>query len=132
MSHVFISMIPPTITQQMHRITVGKDGKAHVYKQQELKEAYSDLRARLSKHAPADPIVGPVALHVIWCFPIKTKKHKDGEWKITKPDTDNLNKMLKDVMTDLGWWKDDAQVAAENIEKRWADKPGIYIQWNAM
>ena len=30
-------------------------------------------------------------------------------------------------MTDVGFWKDDAQVCAETIGKIWADRPGIYI-----
>lgn len=128
MQHIFISMIPPTITQQEHRIGVSKTGKKFTYEQQELKEARSDLRARLSKHVPDKQMTGPVKLHVIWCFPIRGK-HKDGELKTSKPDTDNLNKMLKDIMTALHWWKDDAQVAIETIEKYWADKPGIYIEW---
>ena len=129
--HVFLSMIPPTITQQEHRIGISKSGKKYTYEQAELKEARSDLKAHLSKHAPEEPMTKAVRLHVIWCFPIKGK-HKDGEWKTSKPDTDNLNKMLKDVMTSLGFWKDDALVAAETIEKHWADIPGIYIEWGEM
>ena len=62
-----------------------------------------------------------------WCFPV-TEKHQNGEYKTTKPDTDNLQKLLKDVMTDLKYWKDDALVASEFIEKFWADVPGIYIE----
>ena len=61
-----------------------------------------------------------------WCFPL-SGKHRDGEYKITKPDTDNLVKMVKDVMTDLGYWRDDAQVASEVIEKFWAAMPGLYV-----
>ena len=129
--HIFLSMIPPTVTQQTHRIGVSRTGKKYVYEQRELKEARSDLKARLSQHRPEAPMTGAVALHVIWCFPIRGR-HKDGEWKTSKPDTDNLQKMLKDVMTSLGWWKDDAQVAAESVEKHWADKPGIYIEWREM
>lgn len=49
-------------------------------------------------------------------------------YKSTKPDTDNLQKMLKDVMTELNFWKDDALVASEVIEKFWAEVPGIYIR----
>jgi Holliday junction resolvase RusA-like endonuclease len=30
-------------------------------------------------------------------------------------------------MTDLGFWKDDALVTSEIIEKFWAEVPGIYI-----
>ena len=39
----------------------------------------------------------------------------------------NLNKLLKDCMTDVGFWKDDAQVASEICEKFWAEVPGIYV-----
>jgi Holliday junction resolvase RusA-like endonuclease len=63
---------------------------------------------------------------VKWLFPI-TGKHKDGEYKITKPDTHNLNKMLFDVMEKLGYWKNDAIVASEIIEKFYAAHPGIYV-----
>ena len=52
---------------------------------------------------------------------------KNGLYRITKPDTDNLNKMLKDEMTKLHFWKDDAQVCLEIIEKFWALTPGLYI-----
>jgi Holliday junction resolvase RusA-like endonuclease len=31
-------------------------------------------------------------------------------------------------MTELGFWKDDAQVASEVIEKFWAEIPGIWIR----
>lgn len=62
-----------------------------------------------------------------WCFPI-TGKHQDGDYRITKPDTDNLVKLLKDCMTDLGYWTDDCLVASEIIEKFWSKVPGIYIR----
>ena len=37
-------------------------------------------------------------------------------------------KLLKDIMTELHFWKDDAQVASEVTEKYWADIPGIYVK----
>ncbi|WP_236253677.1 RusA family crossover junction endodeoxyribonuclease [Streptococcus mitis] len=52
----------------------------------------------------------------------------NGQYKTTKPDTDNLQKLLKDCMTKLGYWQDDAQVASEIVEKFWADTVGIYIK----
>ena len=65
---------------------------------------------------------------MVWLFP-KGKRHKHNEWRITKPDTDNLEKLLKDCMTQVGFWKDDAQVVKEVVEKRWSDEPtGISIQ----
>ena len=57
----------------------------------------------------------------------EASRHKDGEWKITKPDTDNMIKLLKDCMTRVGFWQDDAQVCSEITEKFWGDVSGIYI-----
>ncbi len=54
-------------------------------------------------------------------------RSRTGDWRTSKPDTDNLQKLLKDVMTSLGFWKDDALVCSEICEKFWAATPGIYI-----
>jgi Holliday junction resolvase RusA-like endonuclease len=41
--------------------------------------------------------------------------------------------MLKDCMTDVGFWKDDAQVVKETVEKRWSDEPtGISIEMDKL
>lgn len=121
----FLPMKPPTVTHQEKSVHVV-NGKPVFYDPAELKAARSKLTAYLARHKPAAPLRGAVRLVVKWCFPI-TGKHKDGEYKYTKPDTDNLEKMLKDCMTDLGFWKDDAQVASEITEKFWAKLPGILI-----
>lgn len=123
-------MIPPTVTHQEHKVTVVK-GKPVFYDPPELKAARQKLEAHLAGHVPDKPYKWGLQLIVKWCFPIPTIpkcKHINGEYKTTKPDTDNLNKMLKDVMTSLHFWDDDAQVASEIIEKFWADIPGIYIK----
>ena len=121
----FLPMKPPTITHQQKNIAVVK-GKPIVYEPAALKAARSKLMAYLGQYVPAAPLRGAIRLGVKWCFPI-AGKHEDGEWKITRPDTDNLQKLLKDCMTDCGYWKDDAQVASEIVEKFWAKVPGIYI-----
>ena len=122
----FLSMIPPTVTHQEKKTAVVK-GKPVYYEPPELKDARAKLRAYLSSHAPSQPMNGALRLLVKWCFSIKGN-HKDGEYRTSKPDTDNLQKLLKDVMTACGFWHDDAQVASEIIEKFWADIPGIYIE----
>ena len=35
--------------------------------------------------------------------------------------------MLKDVMTDMGFWKDDALIFTEFVMKAYSDEPGIEI-----
>ena len=123
----FIAMNPPTSTAQMKQVRVVK-GKPIFYDPPAVKEARSVLSAHLAVHKPSKPLTGPISLRVLWLFP-KGKKHRNGEWRITKPDTDNLQKLLKDCMTRCGFWKDDAQVVREIAEKRWSDDPcGIYIE----
>ena len=122
----FVSMIPPTVTHQEKKINV-RNNKPIVYEPQELKDARAKLEAHLNKFVPAERFDCGVRLIVKWCFPISAK-HKNGEYKTTKPDTDNLQKLLKDVMTKLGYWKDDALVASEIVEKFWSDIPGIFIR----
>ena len=124
--HFFISMDPPTKTQQEHRIGKRKDGSIYVYEDRALKEARHKLYKAVSPFAPEEPLTGPLQLVVKWCFPLGN--HREGSYKTTKPDTDNLNKMLKDEMTRAGFWKDDALVASEIIEKFWTDTPGIYVE----
>jgi Holliday junction resolvase RusA-like endonuclease len=121
----FIPMIPPTTTHQMKQVRVV-NGKPQFYEPAELQAARAKLRDHLAGHIPQERYTDAVRLVVKWCFPI-VGKHTNGEYKATKPDTDNLQKLLKDVMTDLGYWKDDALVASEITEKFWAMMPGIYI-----
>ena len=49
--------------------------------------------------------------------------------RLNRPDTDNLQKLLKDCMTRVGFWRDDAQVCRETVTKRWTrTRPGIRIE----
>ena len=120
----FMPMIPPTITAQEHKIVV-KDGKPIFFDPPELAAAKQKLMAHLAKHSPPEPFRSGVQLLVKWCFP--RGSHADGEYRITKPDTDNLQKLLKDCMTRTGYWTDDALVASETVEKFWAEISGIWI-----
>ncbi len=116
----------PTVTAQEHKVTV-RNGKPYFYDPPEIKAAKEKFMSALYGHIPLIPFDGPLRLTVKWLFPV-TGKHEDGEYKTTKPDTDNLQKMLKDCMTKSGFWKDDALVASEISEKFYADIPGIFIR----
>jgi Holliday junction resolvase RusA-like endonuclease len=55
-------------------------------------------------------------------FPILPTHEKrgveDGDTVVVKPDLDNLEKLLKDAITDSGIvWHDDSQVTAHNTQK---------------
>ena len=123
----FLQIQPPTATAQEKQVRVVH-GKPLFYDPAPVKEAKKLLTAHLLPHRPETPLDGAVALSTVWLFP-KGRSHKHGEWRVTKPDTDNLQKLLKDCMTRCGFWRDDAQVVRESVEKRWSDEPsGIYIE----
>lgn len=121
----FLVMIPPTVTHQEKQVHVV-NGKPVFYEPDELKAARAKLEAYLADYIPQRKYKKGIRLITKWCFP--KGRHQNGEYRITKPDTDNLQKLLKDCMTKLGFWKDDALVASEIVEKFWADIPGIYIR----
>lgn len=114
----------PTVTHQQKRVTT-KNGKPQFYDSDKLKDARSLFTAHLSQYAPKEKITGPIRLLTKWCW--ASTKHAPGTYKTTKPDTDNMIKLLKDCMTDVGYWHDDSQVASEITEKFWGDIQGIYI-----
>ncbi|MBQ9346744.1 MAG: RusA family crossover junction endodeoxyribonuclease [Oscillibacter sp.] len=115
----------PTVTHQEQGVRVV-NGKPVFYDTPEIKAARAKLLAHLAPHSPEKPMQGAVRLLVKWCFPCG-EDHQDGEYRITRPDTDNLQKLLKDCMTKCGFWKDDAQVASEICEKFWSRIPGLFI-----
>lgn len=123
----FMPMDPPTATAQEKQSTTSKNGKRQYYKNDRLQAAEDKLLYGLIPHIPDEPFNGPVRLNVIWLYPANGK-HKHGEWRTTKPDTDNLDKMLKDIMTHLGYWRDDCLVVWETIQKIWTEEaPGIFV-----
>ncbi len=122
----FLNITPPTATAQEKQVRVV-NGRPLFYDPAPVKAARKLLTAHLLPYKPSRPFEGPVSLSAVWLFP-KGKSHADGEWRVTRPDTDNLQKLLKDCMTRCGFWKDDAQVVKEEVEKRWSDDPtGIRI-----
>ena len=126
----FISCDPPTVTAQEKQVTV-KNGKPIFYEPKRLKEAKESLTGWLAPHRPVKPLEGAVYLEVHWYFQ-PTRGHQDGSWRTTRPDTDNLEKMLKDCMTRCGFWEDDAQVVYEKVTKMWSRDPGIRIRAEAI
>lgn len=129
----FLPMIPPTVTAQEKQLGVSRAGKPYVYDSPDVKDARAKFTAALvqarERHGPQQKITTGVRLTTRWCYRIPDGSgHFDGEYKITKPDTDNAVKLFKDCMTRAGFWRDDALVASELIEKFWADRPGIYVK----
>lgn len=122
----FMPMVPPTVTAQEQQIHVVH-GKPVVHDTQEIAAAREKLRAHLARHRPAQPLDGPLRLITKWLWPC-TGKHKNGQWRDTKPDWDNISKLLCDAMAAEGFFVNDSRITSGMVEKFWADVPGIYVR----
>ena len=122
MMQFFLPMIPPKTTAQMHKVAV-RNGKPVFYDPPAVLEMKANLKAALYPHRPAEPLEGPLRLVVKWTWQGETYRYKP-----TKPDTDNLQKALKDMMGLCRFWLDDAQVASEICEKMTGPVPGIFVR----
>lgn len=127
MIQFFLAMNPPTVTAQMHRIVARPGKPPMIFDSPALADARAKLTAYLAQHRPENALGGAIRLVVKWCYAPRGK-WRTGQYRTTKPDTDNLQKLLKDCMTAVGFWRDDAQVASEIVEKFWSDVPGIFVQ----
>lgn len=125
---IFLPMIPPTATQQEKKINFKTKS---VYQSDASRDARAKLRAHLAEYAPDIPLPGPIHMTVIWGFP-SSKKHQNGDWHTGKPDLDNLQKALQDVMTELGFFTDDCRIAQLQTSKIYTFHPGVSIVANTM
>ena len=117
----------PSGTAQMKRY----DGRTkHYFKSARLQQTEDFYLAELAKYRPVTPIEGPVSLDIDFDYFIKDKK-KRGRWKTSRPDVDNVAKLLIDCMTKLGFWVDDAQIARLRVSKHYAEgeQAQITISW---
>jgi len=87
--------------------------------------------AHLVKHAPKSPFDGPVFLELVALMPRPKSHYGTGknadvlkpsapEWHTSKPDADNILKMLKDCMNEL-FFVDDKQVCVSRVAKKYTD-----------
>ena len=107
------------------------NGRTRTYfKSQRLQQTEDFYLNELRSYAPTSPITGAVSLSIDFDYFTPTKKRR-GKWKTTRPDCDNLVKILIDCMTKLGFWLDDAQVARLVVNKRYAEgeQAQMVISW---
>lgn len=127
-----IDMTPPTATAQQKGVFVC-GGHAHFFKKPKVRDAEQFLAAMLAPHRPAEPLDGPVYFQARWCYPYRKSEKKsvvNAEREIphaTRPDLDNLEKNLLDVLTQLQFWHDDAQVFTKSTAKVWGPRGYLAI-----
>lgn len=125
----FYEFTPPKTTNQQRR-----QSSTGGYLHDAGRVAKATWQAVLEQWKPGKPLVGPVrlTLYLTWKHTkaSQQRSRKDGGFavpKITRPDGDNLIKMIKDVMQQVGYFEDDAQVFDERIVRWHGDIEGVFV-----
>lgn len=91
-----------------------------------IREAYINQTDGLNY----EPLETPVVLSIIAYREIpkatSEKKRKSMVYCTTKPDWDNIGKVVSDALNGIAW-KDDSQIVQGKVIKNWAEHGYIYI-----
>lgn len=83
------------------------------------------------------PITGPIELSVMaiyqWPKSLSPKKRAlpGAQWKTSRPDADNLTKIVKDALNTVAFG-DDAQVVSSHTWKQYGDVPRLVVKINSL
>ena len=136
---------PPVTTAQQKGIRIlrskstGKLVPLH-FQKDKTAEAEAWFVSRIAPHAPPKgtkyfPEGIALRLEVVFVFDWRKADRKlrlkgglaECVWKLTKPDASNMTKLVADILTEAGFWDDDAQVCEEITRKVHGDRPGVFI-----
>lgn len=124
----FSALKPPTTTHNSLEPAINrKTGKAFIRKSTALKEIEAKLEAYMAPHRPEEPFHGACEISMCICYQADVN-HPKG-LKVTKPDNDNLEKTIFDVLDRLGFFETgDQQIAINHTTKCYDERPGIYVE----
>ena len=123
---IYLPIDPPTATAQQKGLRVV-NGHPQFYEKQNVKDAKKYLGMYLKKFAPKEPYTGALRMDVTFAFATKDSKKIEQEYRSTRPDIDNLYKGLADLLCDLGYFKDDAQIVNVMLRKLWVSPEDAHL-----
>ena len=118
-----LKKIPTTTAQQKGERIVG--GRIVHYDREGVSEAKELFLAHLLTRKPDAPAPKgvPLSVAIRFYFPENWDPEKEAgtakgiRWRMKKPDCDNLVKIFLDCMTVAGYFQDDSQISALEVEK---------------
>jgi len=130
-----VNIIPTKATHQSSlRIMRRKSGQMFVGKfaKSAIKGWIEEFKLKIRKHRPAKPWDCPTEVNIEFKFPWnKSTPQKyllKEEWKTTRPDLDNMEKVVLDSLTDEGFLVDDSIICLKTTSKKHSSTPKILIK----
>ncbi len=115
------------------RVVQGGNGKAwaHHYQPKKVTDNAKTLAALCAEYRPESPMLGPIRLTLAFWYPWRKteplKNRKAPVAKDTKPDLDNLEKQITDVLERSGFFANDSQIAEKRSCKGWRDQGFVKV-----
>lgn len=128
----FVHCVPPAGTSQQKGVMVI-GGKPRFFKKKAMRESENTWFELLRPHRPQMPLEGPVTLVIYLTYPWRKseKKSRIAAYSLvpveTRPDVENVAKGMIDVMTTLGYFRDDSQISSLCLHKQYGDRPGFSV-----
>ncbi len=85
------------------------------------------VRIQALQHRPERLLDGPLALVCRFYLPRPKSAPKRRRWPDRRPDLDNLEKTVLDVLTGLVW-TDDARICQKLVGKLYGDPPRVEVE----
>lgn len=110
----------------------SRRGRVRAYTPAKTRAAETSLAFLAKAHRPKEPIPGPVDLTVTFILPIPASWPRKKRAAATlaphtsKPDLDNLVKLVKDSLTGI-FWLDDKQVCRVTASKIYGPTPRTVV-----
>lgn len=138
MIEIRVYRIPMAKQGDRSAIRKNKYGRSYVHHYQKKKVVQEEqtLALIMQEYRPPEIWDGPIRMHARFIFPWPTgtsaKKRKSGcFWKATKPDLDNLEKLLNDAAEGV-IYMNDSRIADKHVQKVYGDTPCIEIMYEKL
>jgi len=130
-----VNIIPTKATHQSSlRIMKSKAGHMFVGKfaKSAIKGWIQEFNLKIKKYKPSIPFAGPTEVIIEFYYPwnkTTAKKYLNTEeWKITRPDLDNMEKVVLDSLTSEGFIVDDSIICLKTTLKKHSNFPRIIVK----
>lgn len=124
-------VVPVTFPVLVRPIAKGRPrfGKGSVFTPERTRK-YEQIVRNEAERAMAgrEPFDGPVGVRCQFCFKTPKKNaEKEGEWRVGRPDLDNLLKAVTDAMNGIVY-NDDSQIVMTLATKKQTDCDSVFIE----
>lgn len=110
------------------RFSRARTGRAFAYTPKSTQEAEARIRAAWIKEYGTQPLDGALRMTVMFSMPIPKSRRdiKPGDMHTSRPDLDNLLKLVQDALNGIAY-KDDSQLWSVTAHKSYDKEPETWV-----